>query len=754
MVIVLAPYPFHVYQKKDTEKFLLDLAVLVAALPINTNKTLFKAFTNTFTGEDAISTILSLPALGLKSKDAAVERMDAYLEARLLINVEKPFEDTFRSKYIYAVSYKGEEILKDVKMGKLTHESLESSHLHGFTIQSKLAYIDRTASGKISLGFNMAEVLFKRFCGKEPNITEKSERTGPIYPGESPSKTPSSVNLGDIDGVASAIQLKNRSHLREKIPMSFSGHQAVTWFLDSTSILTRAEGIVIGSHYLSLGWIQSAGDSGEKTLVDSKHALYQFTPVAMGLAGWPVSFVEEAMRQMDKQGLRKRGLARGADEPPPGTSLISKDNLEKFERILRKSQEMLDGDSTRDSTASSVVAASTRVSTAVSHKPSVKRVSGLGADFDEMMAGPPTEESGVRPSIANNNASTTRHRAHTSSEAKPSTAAGGRAESSRVSTVLSPTAQKAKTGPLAEQFAKESNSNRLTTIIENQDLADAFQKFLCSTFCEENFLFWVDADRFRKMYGAPLAGADPSVPVKPQDIILNHHKLKEISHVYLIPHALALYQKYIARDSPFEVNIGSNLRRQICAIIESLGDSLKLIDINTLKQPTPVDPMEVILAPHTPSDFPATTDGFSATMFDGIQTHLFRLMSTDSTPKFTKTEIYQELFWSYVSQGLIAPRVAAPNLTIERRRSSTIQTRPISQIVQPTQAPVLKEESETYEMAVPIAGSRKTSLKISDPDLRPKNSTKKASGSGEENGHRRRSSIANINEAVQKSGAL
>lgn len=201
--------------------------------------------------------------------------------------------------------------------------------------------------------------------------------------------------------------------------------------------------------------------------------------------------------------------------------------------------------------------------------------------------------------------------------------------------------------------------------MEFQNLSEAFAAYLRHTFCEENYLFWTDADEFRRMYGAPPAGPDPTVSLKSTDEYIKYESsLPIVSDNLIVPHAFAIIQRYLGSHSTYEVNAPSMIVKQLEIDVEDIPKCY-LLNKETLNVQGPVNPKILSVCDNPP---PMKVP-ISPTTFDKIQTHLFRLMCNDSIPKFIKTEIYQTIFWKLVSKGKIIPRDRIPTQVLNFRPS-------------------------------------------------------------------------------------
>lgn len=174
---------------------------------------------------------------------------------------------------------------------------------------------------------------------------------------------------------------------------------------------------------------------------------------------------------------------------------------------------------------------------------------------------------------------------------------------------------------------KESNTDRLRYIIEEPQLRTLFREFLRSNFCEENLSFYLDVQDFKRKFNitssaiAPnaSAGRSGSKAATPGQLAMERH------HHTLIDTAFSIYNTYLAPSSPSELNIDHGLRNELSGYLSEV--------ITNLTGKTLQGRVELEQA----TAFNATQLQAMIRLYERIQTHVFRLMATDSVPKFIKT---------------------------------------------------------------------------------------------------------------------
>ncbi|KAF8743819.1 hypothetical protein AX14_000228 [Amanita brunnescens Koide BX004] len=169
----------------------------------------------------------------------------------------------------------------------------------------------------------------------------------------------------------------------------------------------------------------------------------------------------------------------------------------------------------------------------------------------------------------------------------------------------------------------ESNGERLRYIIEDIQIRHLFREFLRSNFSEENISFWLDVEDFKRKFGVTssavaVASARSTARVPGQAVMERHHES-------LINTAFNIYNKYLAPSSQCELNIDHGLRNELTKYLEDVvtGHTGKAFSGR--------------VEPEQATAFNATQLQAMIRLYERIQTHVFRLMATDSVPKFVKT---------------------------------------------------------------------------------------------------------------------
>ncbi|KAK3846528.1 MAG: hypothetical protein J3R72DRAFT_363437, partial [Linnemannia gamsii] len=196
----------------------------------------------------------------------------------------------------------------------------------------------------------------------------------------------------------------------------------------------------------------------------------------------------------------------------------------------------------------------------------------------------------------------------------------------------------------AGDVSMTSNTTRLNIILKNSTLRDLFKNFLKQNICEENLSFYLEVidykSRFNSLinstraYNTSLAGQDYPPT------------LRELEK-QICTQAFAIFETYLVAHAPREVNLPHHMRLDITAYMQAVVHNME----------SPIDRQRVSpLIPGSPHGESNDADKIyqeliHMSLFDQIHDHIFRLMSTDSVPKFTRTDKYREVMMNRVKQG-------------------------------------------------------------------------------------------------------
>lgn len=164
-------------------------------------------------------------------------------------------------------------------------------------------------------------------------------------------------------------------------------------------------------------------------------------------------------------------------------------------------------------------------------------------------------------------------------------------------------------------IARDSNTQRLDKILNDAALRLLFRENLRETHCEENLSFYLDVDDFVRNCRQSIRSAQKNPGATSMDGI------KEI-----MAQAYGIYNAFLAPGSPCELNIDHQLRNNLATrMTKAVGQDGAMID--TLH--------EVM------------------TLFEDAQNAVFKLMASDSVPKFLRHPKYEHTLRNYDFDAIV-----------------------------------------------------------------------------------------------------
>ncbi|WVO16387.1 hypothetical protein L204_104062 [Cryptococcus depauperatus] len=210
--------------------------------------------------------------------------------------------------------------------------------------------------------------------------------------------------------------------------------------------------------------------------------------------------------------------------------------------------------------------------------------------------------------------------------------------------------------PGGDNHLKDSHTARLKQILEEPALRSLFREFLRANFCEENLSFWLDVQDFKRRFqttssAVALPGLNKSKTVG--------HQAMDKHQQDLIAMAFVIYNTYLVPASPCELNIDHNLRAELIAYMNQITADK---DAGVKGQ----------IEPGIGNTLHASQLQTMVKLYERIQVYIFRLMATDSVPKFCKTERFLNLMQQFSEYEKEEPVSSledkAANLTIDSRK--------------------------------------------------------------------------------------
>ncbi|KAF9345508.1 hypothetical protein BGX26_003048 [Mortierella sp. AD094] len=652
-------------------KNIFDLfSTLMISLPIENHKIFIRSYPNSFTAEDAIANLGGLQFIQANhdadpkdstriitrvvttqfslSRDMAKNLCQTFMDARLFECATDPGKREFQNKGIYQVTGKGAHIVeKFVHRNSLSVE--ETRHITA-NATPRILFLERAENeDAIVLNQMAVNAIFKRFAGLRPNIIARSSDS----PGDAPPLTLSpgrdriQTNIDRCNG----IEVKDQQHNYDIYKHTFYAKAAVEWLLDYTTVISREEATRIAQEMVSARYIEQVGDenkNGPALFKTGNSSLYHFTEVGRAVLGW------ESL-------IRSRGSSVNTDwmdERGPNGTKADRLNLE----LLLSTQFKITSNTIprlpisvarekRRSTDESSLGGSTQYSE--ESTPS----SGAARRLSQILSDPAfqilTESSGM-------------------SSYAPSS-------SGRESVGQREGGSKSNGGTIGSMGSSSqsmtSNTTRLNLILSNATLREMFKNFLKQNICYENLAFYLEVLDYKnkfntlinstRAYSQSLAGQDPSAAGTGTGRVTSS-TLRELEK-QICTQAFAIHETYLVLGSPKELNLPHQMRHDITAYMQAVVRNMEAppSSISPTSDSSPKSISSVSNTPTTPTSPSSTQDNgengerrdnslqrelIHISLFDCIHEHIFRLMSTDSVPKFTKTDKYREVMMNRVRQ--------------------------------------------------------------------------------------------------------
>ncbi|KAF9213884.1 hypothetical protein BGZ59_004668 [Podila verticillata] len=645
-------------------KGIFDLfATLMISLPIETHKLLFKSFANSFTAEEAIANLGGLKFIQANHdtdpkdptriitrvvttqfslpRDMAKNLCQTFMDARLFESAMDPGKREFQNKGIYQVTGKGAHIVE-----KFVHRnalSVEATRHITANATPRILFLERAEDeDAIVLNQKAVDAIFRRFAGLRPNVVTRL--------GDSPLDSPLSGSSQTRERTLSAsdrcngIEVKDQQHNYEIYRHTFYGKAAVEWLLDYTTVISKEEAICIAQEFVNAQYIEQVGEeykNGPSLFRTGNSALYHFTEYGRAVVGWE-SLVRSRGSSVNTDWMDERGpTGPKHDRTNTEVQLLSaqfKLTSSTIPRlpisVARGKRRSADESSLTGSQYNDDTSSSTRRLSQILNDPAFQFTLSENGAMSSYAA-----SSSGKESVGQREGSTSGGNGHTSS-------------SSNMGSSSQPTT---------------SNTTRLNLILSNATLRDLFKSFLKQNICEENLSFYLEVLDYRSKFNTLInstrayahtlsnGGQDPTPAPHPST-------LRELEK-QICTQAFAIHETYLVSGAPRELNLPHQMRSDITSYMQAVVRNMETPD-NSRSLPTapttPSSPSEGgdsnsddIGSPGASGSNPSggQRELIHISLFDRIHEHIFRLMSTDSVPKFTKTDKYREVMMNRVKQG-------------------------------------------------------------------------------------------------------
>ncbi|TPX10469.1 uncharacterized protein E0L32_008519 [Thyridium curvatum] len=177
-------------------------------------------------------------------------------------------------------------------------------------------------------------------------------------------------------------------------------------------------------------------------------------------------------------------------------------------------------------------------------------------------------------------------------------------------------------------IARDSNTQRLDKILNDAALRLLFRENLRDTHCEENLSFYLEVDDFVRSCRVAIRAAQKNATATSMDGV------KEI-----MAQAYGIYNAFLAPGSPCELNIDHQLRNNLATrMTKAVGQDVAMID--TLHEVT--------------------------ALFEDAQNAVFKLMASDSVPKFLKSPKYEQTLKNYDFDSMSGSQTRLPERSQSR----------------------------------------------------------------------------------------
>jgi hypothetical protein len=187
--------------------------------------------------------------------------------------------------------------------------------------------------------------------------------------------------------------------------------------------------------------------------------------------------------------------------------------------------------------------------------------------------------------------------------------------------------------PLANDHAKDSHTARLKQIMDEPALRSLFREFLRDMFCEENLSFWLDCQDFKKKFNTTSSTHTPGAAARNGVQAMEKHQSELLAMAYVVYNSellcavfeCPLSTAYLAPASPAELNIEHSVRAELIHHVNAMNAEKEAILAKGGNEGQISPPL-------------ATQLQTLLRLYEKIQSYIYRLMATDSVPKFCKTE--------------------------------------------------------------------------------------------------------------------
>lgn len=636
---------------KDTHDL---FATLIVSLELSTHRQYFKTYHNSFTTDEAAENLSHLkfsqsnrvpdpnePSRVVTTtttttfsmnRDMAKGICQHFMDARLIENAGDASNPVFKDKGVYMLTPKGLHILERF----ITKNGINGDHLlkvfSSQPICMKLLHLERRASDdELLVNTAVLHVIFRRFVGRSPNYeTAPGAGAKADYPDAGVDRT-LGIEVADIQE-----KVKGRGY--RTVQHTFNSMSALDWLCDFTTVCGKDEAAEIMAHFQRLDLIHVVLDKSKREMepYDDRDIIIRVDDRRGGVTDGHYRCHSKTLYGVTEKG---RQVARWeSTDSPSVVASPSRDDMPKL------------GD---DAAA---------MHSSKQSQPQTSRDTDSPGSQDSRLA--------RKPSI----------KLHSESSSTPVTAgAAGIGQGLHDSSSYS---------------SKDSNTNRLKNILEEPALRSLFREFLRQNFCEENLSFWLDVQDFKRRFHTTSSAVAVQTPSKEQKSGVGRRLGRSVTGVLaaggnkdksedesqgltamerhqqdLVSMAFVIYDTYLAPSSPCELNIDHNLRTELILYMNKILAEARL-STSSSQTASPSVSTTQLNANVPGSEAHAGHAGEAASieerkaavvskrlriplhasqlqvmvrLYERIQDYIFRLMATDSVPRFIKDARFIQL---------------------------------------------------------------------------------------------------------------
>ncbi|KAF9478602.1 hypothetical protein BDN70DRAFT_933219 [Pholiota conissans] len=254
---------------------------LLLSLQLTTHRHMFKTYRDTFVGQEALQSLVSLKFIrspisddlsrlvpmsthnAILSQESAMSLMQHFLDGSLIQDATtKERALYFSPKTIYRLTYKGYVVLEEFL--EKTDIQAEADHLVGARSSQpvprpKLWRLERrVADDELVLTQTIVTKLFRQFAGRHPNYGQKDYTGVLMVPFDRRNKVLDPLfRKKDTLPLGGKISVLSTTHCM-KAPV------LINWLCDHTDISTPREATEVAAHFVRLGLIALVSDNGKK----------------------------------------------------------------------------------------------------------------------------------------------------------------------------------------------------------------------------------------------------------------------------------------------------------------------------------------------------------------------------------------------------------------------------------------------------------------------------------------------------------